>query len=155
MIICLQVNLIWKKLRLESLKGIKVLTSYQMQGNYGLFKIFIVLLYFHTGQEFDVLFLSTVESITSDGTPFDPLKSFCDPAVFNTAMTRARSLIVAVGEPERLRTAERALNSSYGCWNKFINKCQENNTYRLWQADTYENEKEAIVERKPLILNGM
>lgn len=112
--------------------------------------------FYNSGQEFDVLFLSTVESISSDGKPFDPLKSFCDPSVFNTAMTRARSLIVAVGNPETLITAERAMGSSYECWHKYIQKCRMNHTYRHHKMDTTHSDEIApIVEKKPLILSGM
>ncbi len=83
----------------------------------------------YTGQEFDVLFLSTVESIRiEDGKPFDPLKSLCQPAVFNTAITRARSLIVAVGNPCILLKTDEAMGSC--CWKKYIERCKTNGTYR-------------------------
>ncbi len=81
------------------------------------------------GQEFDVLILSTVESVHIDGRPFDPLKSFAHPAVFNTAITRARSLIVAVGNPFTLRNCERAIQGSSRCWDLFISTCEKNATF--------------------------
>ena len=82
-----------------------------------------------TGQEFDVLILSTVESVYSTGRPFDPLKSFAHPAVFNTAITRARSLIVAVGNPFTLKKCECAIQGSSRCWNLFISTCEKNETF--------------------------
>ena len=83
----------------------------------------------YTGQEFDMLFLSTVEYILTDGKPFDPLKSLSQPAVFNTALTRARSLVVAVGNPSTLMKAEEAMGSQLGCWKHFIARCKANGTY--------------------------
>ena len=82
-----------------------------------------------TGQEFDVLFLSTVESVLSDGRPFDPLKSLCHPAVFNTAITRARSLVIAVGNPNILIKCEKSMGSKFKCWEEFITRCKAKGTY--------------------------
>ena len=76
-----------------------------------------------------MLFLSTVESILSDGRPFDPLKSLCHPAVFNTAITRARSLVVAVGNPSTLINTEQAMGSPFQCWKRFISKCKAKGTF--------------------------
>ena len=82
-----------------------------------------------SGKEFQVLFLSTVECVLSSGKPFDPLKSLCHPAVFNTAITRAQSLVVAVGNPFTLMKAEATLGNSKYCWRTFISKCQKSKTY--------------------------
>ena len=58
------------------------------------------------GQEYSLLLISTSESLESSGRPFDLLKSFCHPAVFNTAITRARCLVVAVGNTLVLMMSE-------------------------------------------------
>ena len=76
-----------------------------------------------------MLLLSTVESTYSNGRPFDPLKSLCHPAVFNTAITRARSLVIAVGNPFTLTKSEEMLGSTFGCWKEFISRCKKNGTY--------------------------
>ena len=75
------------------------------------------------------MFLSTVECVRSSGEPFDPLKSLCHPAVFNTAITRAQSLVVAVGNPFTLRKAETTMENPKRCWKKFISICQNSKTY--------------------------
>lgn len=64
--------------------------------------------------------------------PFDPLKSLCHPAVFNTAITRARSLIIVVGNPIALKRGENEIKANpKGCWKKFISTCEENGAYRV------------------------
>ena len=56
-----------------------------------------------TGHEFDAVFISTSEpTVMLDGglvSPSDPTKSISDRFVFNTVITRSRSLVVAVGNP--------------------------------------------------------
>ena len=81
------------------------------------------------GQEFDVLIMSTVESVYSDGRPFDPLKSLAHSAVFNTAITRARSLVIAIGNPDTLRRSEHSIEGSSRCWDLFISTCEQSRTY--------------------------
>ena len=91
----------------------------------------IIIIYtYPTGLEFQVLFLSTMECVLSSGKPFAPLKSLCHPAVFNTAITRAQSLVVAVGNPFTLIKAEATLgNPNYNCWKNFISICKISKTY--------------------------
>ena len=108
-----------------------VLSSYQMQGMvivHAVDQIHHIYTY-PSGQEFQVLFLSTVECVLSSGKPFDPLKSLCHPAVFNTAITRAQSLVVAVGNPFTLRKAETTMENPKRCWKKFISICRNRKTY--------------------------
>ena len=49
--------------------------------------------------EFDAVFISTIEPTKENGEPFDPVRTMSNELVFNTIMTRARSLIYCVGNP--------------------------------------------------------
>ena len=73
--------------------------------------------------------MSTVEGLDENGSPFDPLKSFSNPYIFNTAFGRARSLVVAAGNPFALMRAEDATREPKDCWREFIRRCQDNNTF--------------------------
>ena len=80
-----------------------------------------------SGREFTAVFLSTAEPVEGDGSPCNPTKSTCDPHVFNTAITRARSLVVAVGNPFLLLRSEQHMVQRYGakgtCWSSFLRVC--------------------------------
>lgn len=80
----------------------------------------------HVGREFQALFLGTIEPTDYDGMTCNPTKSICDPFVFNTAITRARSLVVCIGNPFTLLRMER--NSSKSCWKEYLHLCSMNNT---------------------------
>ena len=73
--------------------------------------------------------MSTIESLEPSGRPFDVLKSLCHPAVFNTAITRSRSLVVAVGNPLMLMLAEATMDEPKWCWREFIHRCLHNKTF--------------------------
>ena len=74
--------------------------------------------------------MCTVEDICCDtGKPLNPLKSFANPLAFKTAMTRASSLVIAVGDPSQLIKAEDSFNDSRKCWEEFISLCKKNNTF--------------------------
>ena len=84
------------------------------------------------GREFRALFLSTSEPTDKDGATRNPTKSICDRYVFNTAITRAQSLVVAVGNPFMLLRTERHMVQKYGeegkCWSNYLNFCLEDGT---------------------------
>ena len=84
---------------------------------------------FFVGQEYSLLLISTSESLESSGRPFDQLKSFCHPAVFNTAITRAKSLVVAVGNPLVLMMSEATMDETKWCWREFITRCWHNKSF--------------------------
>ena len=84
---------------------------------------------FLLGQEFSYLFISTVEGLELSGKSFAPLKSLSNPYIFNTAVTRARSLVVAVGDPFMLIKAEDALGSGRSCWKEFVSRCIDKGTF--------------------------
>jgi len=92
----------------------------------------IVILYI-TGEEFQAVFLSTTEPVDSEGNTTNPTKSPCDPYVFNTILTRSRSLVVVVGSPLALLKIEKHMVKSYGrkayCWSSFIRACLEKRTF--------------------------
>lgn len=93
--------------------------------------LFYSLLYFKIflGQEFSMIFLSTVECLDSSGRPFDVLKSLCQPAVFNTVITRSKCLVVAFGNPLTLLLSEATIEKPKWCWREFIDRCRKKDTF--------------------------
>ena len=67
------------------------------------------------------MFLSTIEPTDESGNPYDPVRSISSELIFNTIMTRARSLIYCVGNPFFLC----ALGDKYpiNCWSAFLQRC--------------------------------
>ncbi|XP_052220021.1 putative helicase MOV-10 isoform X2 [Dreissena polymorpha] len=78
------------------------------------------------GQEFKVIIISAVRSdMTSAYTDIDMvfnLGLLCNPKRFNVAMTRARALLIVIGNPITLEQDK--------CWKTFIDYCYENNALR-------------------------
>ena len=72
--------------------------------------------------------MSTTESLDPSGCSNNATKSLCSPSVFNTAITRAKSLVVAVGNPYTLMAVEEKLDKSKQCWAKYLNHCFSANT---------------------------
>lgn len=96
------------------------------------------------GREFRVVVLSTVHthhSLQGPGTPTPEF--FTDSRVLNTVMTRAQSLVVAVGDAV-------ALCSFGACsklWKGFIKECSEHRS--MWPEDlSLEQIEEAVLERQ-------
>ena len=89
------------------------------------------------GEEFQALFLSTTEPINEDGNVFNPTKSPCDRYVFNTVLTRAKSLVVVVGSPRILLNTEKHMVKLYGekgrCWSLYLKSCLEHGTLKIPQ----------------------
>ena len=83
----------------------------------------------HAGSEFKAVFMSTVESLNQSGLPYHPTKSLCSPSVFNTAITRATSLIIAVGNPYTLMAVEKKMDKDNRCWEEYLRQCFEANTF--------------------------
>ena len=88
--------------------------------------------YWYTGKEYKVLLLSTSEPMTDKGASANPTKSLCNPYVFNTAITRAQSLVVCVGNPFVLLKMEENMIKRPGyeeigkCWSNYFKCCLEN-----------------------------
>ena len=83
----------------------------------------------YIGQEYTCLFISTVESLQQSGRPFDVLKSVCHPAIFNTVITRSKSLVVAIGNPLVLMMCEATMDEQKWCWREFITRCMMYKTF--------------------------
>ena len=84
------------------------------------------------GNEYSALFLSTTEPTKEDGSTCNPTKSICDPFVFNTVMSRARIVVVSVGNPFTLLRKESHMVQRYGdrgkCWSNYLKLCLDNDT---------------------------
>ena len=59
----------------------------------------------------------------------NPTKSFCNRYVFNTALTRAQSLVVCAGNPFLLLKVEAAMPNPVGCWREYFRRCIEQETF--------------------------
>lgn len=81
------------------------------------------------------MILSTSEPTNADGSARDLTKSICDPFVFNTTISRARSLIICVGNPYVLLRKEQHMVKRYGdkarCWSNFLKLCFDNKTFSV------------------------
>ena len=75
------------------------------------------------------MFISTSEFLKDNGESKNPTKSPSDRYVFNTVLTRSRSLVVAVGSPQQLLQTE-ALVKEPGnrCWSEYMKECLRNNS---------------------------
>ena len=84
-----------------------------------------------TGKEYRVVIISTSEPTQKDGLPLSMTDSISVPQVFNTVVSRARSLVVAVGNPLTLLVKEnRIFGDSGGFWRSYLKLCMDNNTFQ-------------------------
>ena len=92
------------------------------------------------GREFDAIFVCTAQPVNQDYSPFDPVKSLCDPFMFNTIVTRPKSLLVVVGNPFRLRKIEEVTRLDKieqstpdppACWSEYLYQCWEGGSLQL------------------------
>lgn len=94
--------------------------------------------------------MSTTEEVHDRGSTRNPTRSLCDPYVFNTAVTRARSLVVAVGNPFFLLRMEQQVVRQHGkrgnCWSTFLKNCIQRGTLQLPKALSEAEQKEIIQE---------
>ena len=106
------------------------------------------------GTEYRALFISTNECIT-DGVCANPIKSICDRYVFNTALTRAKSLVVCCGNPFKLLKIQSLMEKKYGnagkCWSEYIKRCIECKTFYV--PPNMHSYKEAIQILQSLIFD--
>jgi len=105
----------------------------------------------YVGQEFLAVFLSTSEPTFENGSTRNPTKSMCDPYVFNTVITRAKSLVLGVGNPFLLLKTEKYMVELYGrrgkCWSEFLKSCLKHGTVdlpTLTNKDVQQNIKEKL-----------
>ena len=84
-------------------------------------------MYYNVGREFTAVFISTREGTNPDGSSKNPTKSICDCYVFNTVITRAQSLVVAVGQPYYLFAIENHNSYEIKCWREYMKYCVVSN----------------------------
>ena len=99
----------------------------------------------YTGREFKALFISTVECVHDGFKSANPTKSFCNSYVFNTALTRAQSLVVVAGNPFLLLKVEAAMPQPMGCWREYLRRCIDNDT--LIVPEVIDTNSDDIVAR--------
>lgn len=75
------------------------------------------------GHEFDAVFVCTSDYKDESGLISNKTKSLVTPRIFNTVMSRSRSLIVAVGNPFTLIESEKTMAEGKCCWKEFIKRC--------------------------------
>ena len=93
------------------------------------------------------MFLGTVEPTDCNGLTCNPTKSICDQFVFNTVITRAQSLVVAVGNPFMLLRMEQ--HNSKKCWREYLNFCSLHKTLLVSSsANIQANDKIKILKAK-------
>ena len=92
----------------------------------------------YSGREFRALFLSTFEATNQDGSTRNPTKSIADPYVINTVVSRARSLIVCVGNPYLLLKMEEHMCRKYGkkgkYWSNYLKRCLDNSSVQFHKS---------------------
>ena len=74
------------------------------------------------------MFLSTAEPTTPEGKTKNPTKSPCSQYVFNTAITRSKSLVVCAGNPFLLMKMEQHMDNECLFWRDYIRRCIESKT---------------------------
>ena len=90
------------------------------------------------------MFVSTNEATDSQGYSKNPTKSMCDPFVFNTVITRAKSLFVCVGNPYFICQLEEKMKTGKRCWATYIQCCLDCETFSSLNTSFGQSEKEAL-----------
>jgi exoribonuclease R len=101
------------------------------------------------GLEFRMVVLSTHESRNyQEGSNLTPGFSVVGERTFNTVLTRAKSLFVAVGNPFYLLDAEEALVASGGqhtyCWREYLKTCADRGSIVFTESPTFDRRKELL-----------
>jgi superfamily I DNA and/or RNA helicase/exoribonuclease R len=145
----------WGKYSKEALRRICIMstTSYQksllnklVKNKYPRLKNVEILTVFNIqGREFEAVFLSTSEPTGPDGTPKNITKSTCSQYVFNTVLTRAKSLVVCVGNPFVLMRSEEHLNNENSCWKSYIRRCIICKTFKVPENESNSSMNEDIL----------
>ena len=98
--------------------------------------------------------MSTAEPTFKDGSSKNPTKSPCGQYVFNTAITRAKSLVVCAGNPFLLMKIEKLMNNEQpNCWRDFIRRCMITRTFHVPSSTAACTEGvEAILQKLQLLV---
>ena len=82
----------------------------------------------------------------------NPTKSFCNRYVFNTALTRAQSLVVVAGNPFLLLKVEAAMPQlqQKGCWREYLRRCIDHNTF-IVPKEVATNGDAVVTRLRPLV----
>ena len=101
--------------------------------------------------------MSTAEPTFEDGRSKNPTKSPCGQYVFNTAITRAKSLVVCAGNPFLLMKIEKRMNNEQpNCWRDFIRRCMVTRTFHVpssTKTKCTESVKESIQNLQFLVFS--
>ena len=98
--------------------------------------------------------MSTAEPTFEDGRSKNPTKSPCGQYVFNTAITRAKSLVVCAGNPFLLMKIEKHMNNEQpNCWRDFIRRCMITRTFHVPSTKCTESVKESIQTLQSLVFS--
>ena len=111
----------------------------------------MIVIFICIGREFRAVFIGTSEITYQrddpnghlEGEPKNSTKSVSNRYVFNTVITCAQSLVVAVGNPFLLLHIEKVMKiineqKAVNCWSVFIRQCMECNTFHF--TDKAKNE---------------
>ena len=72
--------------------------------------------------------------------------------MFNTALTRAQSLVVVAGNPFQLLKVESTMNDPVGCWEEYLRRCITHGT--LIVPSRVGNSDNVLDRLKQLIMKG-
>ncbi len=90
------------------------------------------------------------------GNTTNPTKSPCDPYVFNTILTRSKSLVVAAGSPLALLKIEEHMVRIYGekamCWSSYLKHCIVNGSFFIPASIAKCDEQEVFKAKLKSIL---
>ena len=96
------------------------------------------------GREYRAIFVSTTEATDRNGFCKNPTKSMTDPFVFNTVITRAKSLVVCIGNPYFLCHLEEKMKPGNKCWSTYINHCLDCETFVCLNSNFGQIEKDKL-----------
>ena len=131
----------------------EVLPAYDIQGYFPvcyiqLYNIIIMILLVSSGREFRAVFLSTAEPTTPEGKTKNPTKSPCSQYVFNTAITRSKSLVVCAGNPFLLMKMEQHMDNECLFWKDYVRRCIESKTLYVPNSSSMPPERlEACLQK--------
>ena len=101
-------------------------------------------MFFTIGHEFQAVFLSTLEHLDDYGEPSNPTKSFVTPRIFNTVLSRSKSLVVAIGDPFFVLNVEKKMGNKEKCWKNYLNFCLR------YRSVTYDSDNTKKIIEKDL-----